>query len=115
MELKHEVKSLEQKLKLSRAQNAEKLSDLDKLYKETDMLKSELSRIREKYDFSEIEMNKRQRERYESWSLKMMQASSKLVIVFESFFTCGLCSAIADNVVVVEPCNHAFCKQCFEN
>ena len=109
------IKTLEKKLNSAKAQMDEKLEEIDKLYEETDLLKNTLEQIRQKYDFSAIDRNKASLERYETWSLKIMQVTNKLSATFESHFNCGLCSNMAEEITIVEPCNHVFCKQCYEN
>lgn len=62
---------------LAKKQADEKLEEMDGLYSESDYLKGELSRIRDKYDFSVIDKTKATLERYEAWSNKIMNVSSK--------------------------------------
>ena len=65
------------------------------MYSESDYLKGELSRIRDKYDFSVIDKTKATLERYEAWSNKIMNVSSKSYTVFDSHYNCGLCRSTA--------------------
>ena len=88
----------------------EKLEEIDKLYDETDMLKNTLEGIRSKYDLNAIDRNKMALEKYEVWSNKIMQVTYKLSGTFESYFNCGLCSSLAVEITILEPCSHVFCK-----
>lgn len=92
------------------------MEEIDKLYTETDYLKNELGNIRAKYDFDMIDKNKVRLEKLDLWGNKMLAVQSKVSGVFESYFNCGLCSSLATvSAVVVEPCNHMFCKACYDN
>ena len=78
-------------------------------------MRFKLSDIRDKYgDFSHIDSTKSTLERYENWSVKIMQVTGDVSSIFESFFNCGICNSLAVQATVVETCNHVFCKKCLE-
>ena len=86
------------------------------MYNENDNLKFKLSDIRDKYgDFSHFDNTKATLERYEAWSVRILQATGDVSNIFESFYNCGICNSLAVQAVVVETCNHVFCKKCLDN
>ena len=109
------IKTLEKKLETSKRQCDDKLEELDKLYGENDFLKGELGKIREKYDFTVIDGYKGALDRHEAWAVKVMATTVKVVNTFETYHTCGLCNSLAQEIIVLEPCNHVFCSKCIEN
>ena len=85
------------------------------LQNDYDKVRGELQRIREKYDFEVIDLTKAALTRYVTWSVKMIKVAPRVNSVFDQFFKCGICNSSATNPVIVEPCNHIFCKECFAN
>ena len=92
-----------------------KLDEIDKLIKQADYMRTELHRITTKYDLDGIDENKRALHRYRQWAAGMTYAASGVGPLLEALFRCGLCSNIAINAVVIEPCNHVFCNKCLVN
>lgn len=88
---------------------------MDYLYEKNDKITDQLAEILQKYDFVAIDKQKTAIALFETWSLKMVQVSGRVGAVIEAFFNCRLCSSLAVDPTVIEPCNHIFCKQCLEN
>lgn len=111
----YKIKQLEKKLQQAKQQTEEKLEEIDKLYSESDYLKGELNRIREKYDFDSIDKDKNRLFNLDAWAMKILNTAGKVTSIFESYFNCGLCNSLANQATIIEPCGHVFCKACFEN
>ena len=82
----------------------------DRLEREIGQLKEEVSTIRSKYDFKEIDMTRAALVRYIQWSTKIILITPEVNSCFESHFSCGICNEISVSPTIIEPCNHTFCK-----
>ena len=67
------------------------------------MLRNELAMISTKYDFGNIENDKRTIDAYRMWSETAVRGTNGVVAMFETFFNCGLCRNLAVGVTFIEP------------
>ncbi len=96
-------------------QNEDKLTEMDRLYRENDKYKEDLSSIALKYDLDSIEKNAKCLEASLEWSLAIVTIMPELNKKVESMFSCGICNGIADKITVLQPCSHTFCAKCLDN
>ena len=110
-----QIKLMKEKVSVVQSQMQDKLHEIDKLMDTGDYLRAELRRITTNYDFDSIDKDKRLLQKYRVWAVNMNYYASRVGPMIDSFFKCGLCSNLAIEAVVVEPCNHVFCSKCLKN
>ena len=78
-------------------------------------IKSEISKMRKKYDPGESVITKETLQRYVKWSKQIIAVAPKVNSSFETFFRCEICGSIATDPLVIQPCDHVFCELCYHN
>ena len=114
-QLEYAKRHLEAKVATFRGQTEEKLKEIDTLYEENDKLRADLSHLRYKYNFDKIDQDKENLLVYENWIALGQGIISDMQVVYQTHFQCQICSGIAINPQICEPCNHVYCRQCMDN
>ena len=96
-------------------QNEEKLQEMDRLYRENDKYKEDLSSISLKYDLDTIDRQGKCLEAAIDWALNTVQLMPEVNKRVENMFSCGICNGLAEKITVLQPCSHTFCARCLDN
>jgi len=111
----YKAEYLEKELVRVKLQGEQRLSEIDKLYKENDKYRADLSFISLKYDFDQIDRTRQSVEDFLEWSNNALELFPELTKRAEQFFSCGICNGLADNITQIVPCGHVFCEKCEQN
>ena len=96
-------------------ENMKKLDEIDRLMNESDKSREELARLHRTYNFNMIDICNETLSNYAAWGSKLVPQVSRLQDVLDQYFNCRLCNTLPDDMMIMQPCEHIFCKQCLTN
>ena len=77
-------------------QNEDKLQEMDKLYKDNDRYKEELSSIVLKFDIETFERQGKCIEAFVEWAMNAIGLMADARKMVEHHFSCGMCNSLAE-------------------
>ncbi|CDW91589.1 UNKNOWN [Stylonychia lemnae] len=91
-----------------------KLKEMDKLYKENETLREELSNFQKNYDFEDIEQKLSHYKEKDEAIDRLFEIVQEIWNSMDNAFSCSICSDVMNNSVITIACGHSFCFDCVD-
>lgn len=107
--------NIELEIQRHRESSNEHMQELDRLYKENETIRTDLTAWQKKFDPEEVE-SKMQLGRAKDEQVKKLVSLVKEWFNFiENLATCAMCQDVVSEAMVLDPCSHNFCSLCLES
>lgn len=108
------IERLQKRVNLLENANLQKLEEIDSLMDDAQYAKDELAKLYATYNFHTIDRSTETLNSYATWANKLMPQLDRVSGILPRHLSCSLCSNIPADLILMLPCEHIFCKTCFD-